>query len=59
MKIIIISLVKCKQEAQLIFSDLNLKAPNTKVAFANTIDPDAKAHNEPSHLDPQCLPSIL
>ena len=36
------------------------KAPNTTIAeFANTIDPDETAHNEPSHLDLQCLPSIF
>ena len=36
---------------------LNLKAPNTtKAAFANTVDPDENAHDEPSHLDLQCLP---
>ena len=27
--------------------------------FANTVDPDETAHNEPSHLDLQCLPSSL
>ena len=37
---------------------LTLKAPNTTIAeFANTVDPDEMAHNEPSHLDLQCLPS--
>ena len=37
---------------------LTLKAPNTTIAeFANTADPDETAHNEPSHLDLQCLPS--
>ena len=29
----------------------------TKAEFANTVDPDETADNEPSHLDPQCLPS--
>ena len=40
---------------------LTLNAPNTtKADFANTVDPEETAHNEPSHLDPQCLPlSIL
>ena len=34
------------------------KAPNTTIAvFANTVDPDEMAHNEPSHLDLQCLSS--
>ena len=37
---------------------LILKVPNTTIAeFANTVDPDEMAHYEPSHLDPQCLPS--
>ena len=39
---------------------LTLKARNTKTAkFANTADPDETTHNEPSHLDLQCLPSSL
>ena len=39
---------------------LTLKARNTTIAeFANTADPDETAHNEPSHLDLQCLPSSL
>ena len=40
---------------------LTLKAPDTtKADFANTVDPDETAHNEPSHQDQQCLPpSIL
>ena len=37
-----------------------VKAPNTTITdFANTVDPDETAHNEPSHLDLQCLPSSL
>ena len=41
-------------------SGLTLKAQNTTIAeFANTADPDEMAHNEPSHLDLQCLPSSL
>ena len=36
------------------------KAPNTTIdEFANTVDPDETAHNEPSHLDPQCLPNTV
>ena len=36
------------------------KAPNTTIAeFANTVDPDEMAHNEPSHQDLQCSPSSL
>ena len=39
---------------------LTRKTPNTTIAdFANTLDPDEMAHNELSHLDLQCLPSIL
>ena len=39
---------------------LTLMAPNTTIAeFENTADPDEMAHNEPSHLDLQCLPSCL
>ena len=39
---------------------LTRKAPNIPIAeFANTVDPDEMAHNEPSHLDLQCLPSSL
>ena len=42
------------------FANLTLKAPNTTIAeFANPADPDETAHNEPSHLDLQCLPSKL
>ena len=42
------------------FQALTLKVPNTTIAkFANTADPDETAHNEPSHLDLQCLPSSL
>ena len=39
--------------------NLTLKASNTTIIaeFANTADPDETAHNEPSHLDLQCLPS--
>ena len=39
---------------------LTLKGSNTTIAkFANTADPDETAHNEPSHLDLQCLPFSL
>ena len=44
------------REVILYFQVLTLKAPNTTIAeFANTVDPDETAHNEPSHLDLQCL----
>ena len=34
--------------------------PKTKeVKFANSVDPDQMAHDEPSHLDLLCLPSSL
>ena len=39
---------------------ITLKAPNTTIAeFANTVDPDETAHNEPCHQDLQCLPTSL
>ena len=39
---------------------LTLKAPNTTISeFVNTADPDETAHNEPSQLDLQRLPSTL
>ena len=39
---------------------LTRRAPNTTIAeLANTVDPDKTAHNEPSNLDLQCLPSSL
>ena len=39
---------------------LTSKVPNTRIAeFANTVDPDETAHDEPSHQDLQCLPSSL
>ena len=42
------------------FSIVTRKAPKTSIAeFANTVDPDETAHNEPSHLDLQCLLSSL
>ena len=42
------------------YFSLTFKAPNTTIAeFANTADPDETAHNEPSHLDLQCLPSEI
>ena len=45
---------------QMTISTLTCKAPNTTIAeFANTVDPDEKAHNEPSHLDLQYLPASL
>ena len=39
---------------------LTLYVPETQIAeFANSIDLDEEAHNEPPHLDLQCLPSSL
>ena len=39
---------------------LTRKVPNTTISeFANTVDPDETAHNEPPHLDLQYLPSSL
>ena len=40
--------------------NLTLKVPSTtKAEFANTVDPYETAHNEPFHLDLQCLLSSL
>ena len=36
----------------LTFSSLQTKT----VTYANIVDPDEMAHNEPSHLDLHCLP---
>ena len=37
-----------------------LLQPETKIAeFANSVDLDEVAHNEPPHLDLHCLPSSL
>ena len=37
-----------------------LKLQETKIAeFANSVDLDEVAHNEPPHQDQQCLPSSL
>ena len=38
-------------------SSFALRAVELKSEFANTVDLDETAHNEPSHLDLQCLPS--
>ena len=39
------------------FAVLTLSALQTKIdSFANSVDPDETAHNEPSHLDLHCLP---
>ena len=39
---------------------LTLKVPETKIAeFANSVDLDEVAHDEPPHLDLHCLPSNL
>ena len=39
---------------------LTFSVPETKrVEFANSIDPDEVTHNEPPHLDLNCLPSSL
>ena len=44
----------------LTFYRLTRKAPNITIAeFLSTVDPDETAHNEPSHLDLQCLPFSL
>ena len=46
--------------AAVVMSALTLYLPVTKIAeFANSIGLDEVAHNEPPHLDLQCLPSSL
>ena len=41
-------------------SSLTLSLPETQIAeFANRVDLDEVAHNEPPHLDLHCLPSSL
>ena len=43
-----------------LLSLLTLSGPETKIAeFANNVDLDEVAHNEPPHLDLHCLSSIL
>ena len=40
--------------------DLTLYLPVTKIAeFANSVDLDEVAHNEPPHLDLHCLPLVF
>ena len=40
--------------------NLTLQVPETKIVeFANSVDLDEVAQNEPPHLDLQCLPSSL
>ena len=57
----VIKFFTCSTELNMkikLLTNINPKAPNTTIAeFANTADPDETAHNEPSHLDLQCLPS--
>ena len=39
---------------------LNTQCPRMKIVeFANSLDPDEMAHNEPLHLNLHCLPSSL
>ena len=43
-----------------VISKLTLKCQKMKtVAFANSVDADEVAHNEPSHLNLQCLPPVV
>ena len=42
------------------FIHLTLYVPETKIAeFANSLDLDEVAHNEPPHLDLHCFPSLV
>ena len=49
-----------KKSAYYRLADLTLQVPETKIAeFANSVDLDEVAHNEPPHLDLHCLPTSL
>ena len=53
---------KCLSETVLmrVATQLTLTVPETKIAeFANSLDLDEMAHNEPPHQDLHCLPSSL
>ena len=46
--------------AAVVIGALRVKVPETKIAeFANSVDLDEVAQNEPPHLDLNCLPSSL
>ena len=46
-----------RKKSELMNSTLKIRSKVTE--FANSIDPDEVAHNEPPHLDLDCLPSNL
>ena len=49
--------LKCRL-LQFLFGALRVKGPKWKLdEFANSVDPDEVAHNEPPHQDLHCLPS--
>ena len=52
-----------QESEQNVIASVVLKSLNDQkakiVEFANSVDPDEVAHNEPPHLDLQCLPSCL
>ena len=37
-------------------ADIEAAISEKDIRFANSVDPDETAHNEPSHLDLHCLP---
>ena len=40
--------------------EIGLKVPKTRIVeFANSVDPDEVAHDEPPHLDLHCLPASV
>ena len=54
------SLVKWRKIYRLYLVSAALSALQTKtMSFANSVDPDETAHNEPSHQDLHCLPFLF
>ena len=50
--------VQCQKTAAIYLK--TPEVPETKIVeFANSVDPDEVAHNEPPHLDLYCFPSVL
>ena len=51
--------LKCRL-LQFLFGAFTPEVPEKQIAkFANSVDLDEVAHNEPPHLDPHCLPTSL
>ena len=55
---VILKKPKAKSTRILVLHCYDFKRQKKKnIEFANIVDPDKAAHNEPSHLDLHCLPS--